>query len=268
MDFGISTRCFGTAPVTLDVLERLRRAEFSIIELHAALPGFPYRNRSVLRGIARWFGENKLPAPSLHLPFEDDAISIQPLERQRALDNIKRCLELAEFLPLSYTVLHLGIAGQKFNPVFLDHAYKAVSTIQAFSGVRVLIETLPNEIAAFDRIREFRGVAQIPDLGICYDTGHGEMEGPADAIHLDDGRAGIDEHLWPFEGDRNWPALVERIVSLSFEGRMILEGHDDRLDKAFDGISRLRDLIDEARSSIEEFRLKYKLPAPRQEDEE
>lgn len=60
----------------------------------------------------------------------------------------------------------------------------------------------------FDRIREFGTAGQIPDLGICYDTGHGEMDGPADAMHH------------------------------------------------------------EARNSIEEFRLRYKLPAPRREDEE
>ena len=56
-------------------------------------------------------------------------------------------------------------------------------------------------------------------------------------------------------------------ISESFEGPLILEAEDDRLNKASDCRSRLEDMIDEARNSIEEFRLKYNLPAPQKEDE-
>ncbi len=148
-----------------------------------------------------------------------------------------------------------------------DHAYAAIATIQSFAGTRVLVETLSNDIATFPRILEFKTAAQIPNLGICYDTGHGEMDGSADAIHLNDNDGSSDNHLWPFDGTRNWPAFVERIISESFEGPLIFEAGDDRLNKASDCRSRLEDMIDEARNSIEEFRLKYNLSAPQKEDE-
>ena len=270
MDFGISTSCFGTTALTPDLLGRLRRAEFRTIELHAVLPGFNYHNRSVARSVARWFADVELPSPSLHLPVErpgEDILSPRPVERQRAHDEVKRCLEVCDLMPVRFAVLHLGGADQRFNPVVFDHAYAAIAVIQSFAGVRVLLETLPNDIATFDRIREFGNAAQIPNIGICYDTGHGEMDGQPDAIHLDD-NTNNDDHLWPFEGNRDWPALVERIVLSEFEGPLILEAHDDRLDRASESRSRLRDLFDEARNSIEEFRLKYKLPVPRQEGEE
>ena len=270
MDFGISTRCFGTTPLTLDLLERLRRAEFNKIELHAALPGFDYHNRSLIRSVARWFAENALPPPSLHLPVAspgEDVIGDRPVERQRALDAIKRCLELGDVMGLTFVVLHLGSPGQAFNPVVFDHAYAAIATIQSFAGTRVLVETLSNDIATFPRIQEFKTVAQIPNLGICYDTGHGEFDGSADAIHLNDNDGNSDNHLWPFDGRRNWPAFVERIVSESFEGPLIFEAGDDRLNKASDCRSRLEDMMEEARNSVEEFRLKYNLSAPQKEDE-
>lgn len=270
MDIGISTRCFGTTPLTLDVLERLRQAKFKDIELHATLPGFNYQSRALLRDIARWFGENELPSPSLHLPYgvpDENIIGSRQVERQRGLDAMKRCLELGDALPLKFVVLHLGEPGEKFNPVVFDHAYAAIAAIQSFAGARVLIETLSNDIATFDRIQEFKAAAQVPNVGICYDTGHGEMDGKADAIHLDDNNGHDDDHLLPFEGIRDWPALVERILLSSFEGPLILEPQDDRLEKATDSRSRLRDLIDEGRNSIEEFRLKYKLPAPQEEEE-
>ena len=63
------------------------------------------------------------------------------------------------------------------------------------------------------------------------------------------------------------PAFVEKIVSEAFEGPLIFEAGDDRLNKASDCRSRLEDMIDEARNSVEEFRLKYNLSAPQKEDE-
>jgi sugar phosphate isomerase/epimerase len=270
MDFGISTKCFGATPLTVDLLERLPRAEFRVIEIHGVLPGFNYHNRSMVRNLVRWFADVELPPPSLHLPTGrpgEGVLSPRPIERQRALDEIKRCLELCDLMPLRFAVLHLGTEGEKFNPVVLEHAYTVVATIQSFAGVRVLLETLSNDIATFERIHEFRNAAQIPNIGICYDTGHGEMDGKPDAIHLDDNNGDGDDHLFPFEGTRNWPALVEHIVLSEFDGPMIFEGHDDRFDKASDSRSRLRDLFDEARNSIEEFRMKYRLPVPKKDEE-
>ena len=115
---------------------------------------------------------------------------------------------------------------------------------------------------------DVRLAAQIPNLGICYDTGHGELEGAADAIHLDDNAGEGDLHLLPFDGTRNWPGLIEQLAVSAYDGPLILEANDVSLDKAIDCRSRLRDLVDEARSSLEEFRLKHKLPEPRQEDDE
>jgi len=255
IDAGISTRCFGTAPLTPLMLERLQRAKFTEIELHASLAGLDYHNRSSIRDVVRWFHENEMPNPSLHLPFEKDVLAISRFDRQAALDEIKRCLEINDLLPLKYAVLHLGEPGREFNPVVLEYAYAAVATVQSFSGVRVLLETLSNDVATFDRIGDFRNAAQLSNVGICYDTGHGEMEGACDAIHLKD-------------DNRDWPAFIESLVLSSFDGPMTIELENDTLGKASDLRSRLTDLKDEAAGSIEEFRLKYKLPVPRSEEEE
>jgi sugar phosphate isomerase/epimerase len=268
MDFGISTRCFGTTRLSRELLERLRRAEFGHIEIHAALPAFDYRVRSLNREVSQWFRDNEMAPPSLHLPFEEDILAARHIERQRALDEIKRCLELSDLMPLKYAVLHIGTTGQAYNPVQFEHAYAVLSTIQSFAGLRVLIETLDNQIATFERISEFKAASQIAGVGICYDTGHGDLDGPTDAIHANDNDGNNDDHLWPFEGSRNWPALVERLVLSSFEGPIILEGSNEQLERATSARSRLRDLWDDARNSIEEFRLRHKLPQPKQEEDE
>ena len=67
------------------------------------------------------------------------------------------------------------------------------------------------------------------------------------------------DHLWPFEGTINWPALIEKFVVAEYRGEFIFETRSDDLGKGGVVRSRLEELWDEAQSSLEEFRLKYKL---------
>ncbi|HEX5000005.1 MAG TPA: sugar phosphate isomerase/epimerase family protein [Terriglobia bacterium] len=286
MEFGVSTRLCYSDRLDVDQLERFRRAGFGRIEIYGNAPHFDYRSRQLRQGIARWFEENELPPPSLHLPFEErvspdytktlSALAPESGARQEAMDEIKRCLELAERLRLAYVTLHLGVPGQPFSPACFDHAYAAVAQIQAFSGVRVLIENIPNEISTLSRIRELIVVADLPETGICYDTAHGpssrgldfgsEGAGPVVALQLSDRMAPIGsgdepERLWPFEGKIRWPAFIEKLALSSFDGPLIFET-DGGIGKAHDVCRRLDELRAEAENSIDEFRLKYRLPVP------
>jgi sugar phosphate isomerase/epimerase len=273
MQFGISTQIYRARPVTVDLLESIRRAGYEHFELFCCRPHLDFHNRSLLRAIGGWFQENALPSPSLHLPFVENIgptqrtwISVlEPERRHReaALDEIKRSLELADQVPLSYVVLHLGNPREEFSPVAFEHAYAAIAQIRAFAGVEVMIENIPNEISTLERIEEFRTIAQLPELGICYDTGHGHLQGASPAFervrttHMHDNHGEKDEHLWPFEGTLDWPALIEKLVVANYNGPFMFEARGEELSKSSEVKSRLRDLWDEAQNSIEEFRLKY-----------
>src|SRR5262245_44800047 len=78
MNFGISTQIRRAEPVTVDLLESLRRVGYDQFELFCNRPHVDFHNRSLMRGIGRWFQENALPAPSLHLPFVEN---VSPKER-------------------------------------------------------------------------------------------------------------------------------------------------------------------------------------------
>ncbi len=275
MDFGISTQIHREQPVTVDLMESIRRAGYEGFELFCNRPHLDYHDRSLLRSIGRWFQGNSLPAPSLHLPFVENVgptqriwISVlDPERRQReaALDEIKRSLELAEHVSLSYAVLHLGNPKDKFNPVAFEYAYTAVTQVRAFAGVDVMIENIPNEISTIERIEEFKSVAGISSIGICYDTGHGHLQGTtsgfehARTAHVHDNHGEKDEHLWPFEGTLDWPSLIEKLVLASYEGPLVFEVRGGDLSKGGEARGRLQDLWDEATDSIEEYRLKYKI---------
>jgi sugar phosphate isomerase/epimerase len=276
MEFGISTQIYRDRPVTVDLLESLRKAGFERFELFCNRPHLDFHDRSLLRGIGRWFQENALPSPSLHLPFVENVgpshrIRISVLEAERrhretALDEIKRSLEFAEHVPPAYAVMHLGNPNDTFSPVMFDYAYAAISQIRAFAGVEVIIENIPNEISSLERIEEFRTVSQLQDIGICYDVGHGHLRNEVlndlafiRATHIHDNQGEKDEHLWAFEGTVDWPALVEKLVVANYTGPLVFEARGAEPAKGGDVRSRLQDLWDEARNSIEEFRLKYRL---------
>jgi hypothetical protein len=262
----------------VDLLERMRLMEFRLLEIHANRVDFDFHDKSLIRGVARWFEENEMPAPSLHLPFEENwqtgekrPLSVLDPElrrREYVMDEIKRCLVLGERLALAHVVLHLGVAGQEFNPVMFDYAYAAVATIERFAGVRVLIENLANDISTVARLREFKTVSGLQSVGICYDTGHAHLEkdkvlpdvlDDIQAIHIDDNDGRADNHAWPFEGTTNWPRFAEQLVVSGFAFPLILEPDDERLERAKDCRSRLIELLQEAAVSLEEFRLKHKL---------
>jgi sugar phosphate isomerase/epimerase len=276
MRFGISTQIHRRQSVTVELLESIRRAGYENIELFCNRPHLDFHNRSLIRAIGRWFQENALPSPSLHLPFVENVsptqrnwISVlEPERRHReaALDEIKRSLELADQIRLSYVVLHLGNPREKFTPVAFEHAYAAIAQIRGLADVDVMIENIPNEISTLERIHEFKTASQISEVGICYDTGHGHLQGASPAfdevptMHLHDNNGEKDEHLWPFEGTLDWPALIEKLVVADYKGPFMFEARGDELSKGNEVRSRLQDLWDEAQNSIEEYRLKYGIP--------
>jgi len=273
MRFGISTQIYRGQPVTVDLLESIRRAGYEHFELFSNRPHLDFHNRSLLRSIGRWFRDNALPSPSLHLPFVENVgpasriwfSVVEPERRHResALDEIKRSLELVDHVPLAYVVLHLGNPQDKFSPVAFDYAYTAVAEIRAFAGVEVMIENIPNEISTLDRIEEFRMISQLSDIGVCYDTGHAHLQGTAPifdhvrATHLHDNGGERDEHLWPFEGTVDWPALIEKLFVANYKGHFTFEARGEELSKGDEVKRRLQDLWYEAENSIEEYRLKY-----------
>jgi sugar phosphate isomerase/epimerase len=211
MDFGISTQFHRKKRVTVDLLESLRKAGYNRIELFCNRPHIDFHDRNLLRAFGRWFEENALPAPSIHLPFLEDTGSerrwITPLHperrlREAAMDEMKRCLELAERVHPEYVVMHLGNPGESFNPLCFEYAYAAIFQIRQFSGVKVMVENIPNEISTIERLQEFRQLSDLSEIGICYDTGHGHLQGVTgdlafvNATHVHDNHGESDEHIF------------------------------------------------------------------------
>lgn len=280
MEFGVSTFGWGAGPLDAAILERIRQSGWGKIELFANLPHLDYANPRIRRDLAGWVSGSGVRKFDLHLPFFErtgprrvrwiSALHEDERERQYAIDETRRALELAELFPVENVVVHLGLPQQPFGPVLFDYAYRLVDTIRSFAGVHVLLETLGNEIATPAKLGEFLDVTRFSGVGICHDLAHTPLDGtmlePVTRVHLSDPGAGADRHLLGANDDETWASLVETLVRFGYPGDVVFEVAEMDLDRIGGVRSRIVDLIDEARHSPEEFRNRHRLAHPVSEE--
>ncbi len=138
---------------------------------------------------------------------------IDPDKRRRieALDEIKRALEVAEILPFSFLVQHIGNSNEYFDEHKFDYAMTAIEHLRAFAkplGVTVLVENIPNELSTPEKLIELLQTAHFQDVGVCFDLGHAHMMSRVHqafdvlkdrirSTHVHDNDAAQDSHLFP-----------------------------------------------------------------------
>ncbi|MBW4028193.1 MAG: sugar phosphate isomerase/epimerase [Acidobacteria bacterium] len=253
MRSGFSTYVFLQHRLHPGLLEALHRSGAETIEVAAARHHFDYTDRSAVREIAEWFRSNPVKA-TLHQPLYADAqwsrhvaptlnvIDVEKSRRIDAMDEVKRALEAAEQVPFAAIVLHLGVREDTWSQRSLEHSLTAIEHLKAFAhpmGVKVLLENLHNEIATPEHLLEILKVGHFDTVGICLDLGHAHLSDLAIAesfallkpriaeIHWHDNHGVRDEHLWPGEGDIDWPATAALLRELPTSTPAILEiGHE------------------------------------------
>ncbi len=244
----ISTHVFLRQRLHPGLLDLVTRGGAEGIELFAARQHFDYTDRSHVREIAEWFQSSSVVPFSMHAPLFPDmemgrggapAVNvIHPDKSHRidAMDEVKRALEAAEQLPLKYLVLHLGEREDTWNARTLEHSLTAIEHLQAFArplGVTLLIENMQNEVTAPQNILEILATGHFADVGVCLDLGHAHLgEGiPAVVVslkdrvrstHIHDNEGDKDSHLWPGEGNIDWPAtMLELKAAPNLEGGVL-----------------------------------------------
>ena len=251
------------------LLERIENAGFPLVEIFCARQHLDYRNHNQVLDVAAWFSDNQLKLHSLHLPMYRDEvwgksgpqarISITETEKSRridAVDEIKRALEIADSIPLSYAVLHVGVAEEEYDLGKMDAALSSVEHLRLFArnrGVSLLLENIPNELSTPDRLLMLIHELRFPDLGVCFDSGHAHMsEGVTEVFeklrplvhstHLHDNLGDKDAHLFPFEGSIDWKALGSGMRAANGDFPWLLEIRDP--SGAADPLARAREVLE------------------------
>src|SRR5437870_9401333 len=197
----ISTYIYVKERLHPGLLDKLASGGAQAIEIFGARQHLDYANRKQhVREIADWFRTSGIPLHSVHAPLYADyewgrtgappinVASTDRAARIEAMDEIKRALEIAEQIPFRYLVQHLGTGNETFDDRKFEAAMTSIEHLRAFAkplGVRILLENIPNEMSAPDRLVELIQTSHFDDVGVCFDVGHAHiMSNVAEAFEI------------------------------------------------------------------------------------
>jgi sugar phosphate isomerase/epimerase len=270
MEHVLSTHLFLRNRLTTVWLERIWHAGFASVELFCARQHVDYRDKAQIAELGHWFRDSTLKMHSLHAPlFSDDYAGrsgpqaivdiTEPTKTRRlaAVDEVKRAIEIAEYVPFRYLICHLGVIDQEWQESRWDSGFSSLEELKVFAGqrgVEVLIENIPNAMSNAERLNEFLAQTHL-NLGYCFDVGHAQMSRgiayefdlmkdriKTTNIHDNDGKT--DQHLFPGKGIIDWPKAMALLQSRGEQLPLMLELSDT---------GTMEHPVDEARRSIEKL---------------
>jgi sugar phosphate isomerase/epimerase len=234
------------------MLSKIEQAGIPSVEIFCARQHLDYYNKEQIAELGHWFRDSRVKMHSLHAPMYTDEIwgrsgphsvitITEPLKGQRlkAVDEIKRALEIAEVIPFRYLIQHIGVGGEEFDLRKFDAAFSALEELSLFArqrGVEVLLENIPNELSSAERLQQFDEITHL-GLNFVFDTGHANMhEGVASAFglmkdrirstHIHDNNGKDDVHLFPFlssGGTIDWRKTMQLFRSCPDQFPLVLE---------------------------------------------
>jgi sugar phosphate isomerase/epimerase len=230
----LSTYLFIKRKLTPGLLTEIARHGIDAVEIFCARAHFNYQSTDVVREIGAALRDHNLKLHALHSPSERDfnpmhessaPLSICDPERVRrleAVDEIKRALDVAEYMPFPYLVQHLGSSRDTADERRFEAAFSSLEHLHIFAkerGVTLALENTPGELATPAHLRQFIVGTRLTDLRMCFDIGHAHIEDGVLASlepmreflvtsHIHDNHGEKDEHLLPYEGTIEWKTAL------------------------------------------------------------
>jgi sugar phosphate isomerase/epimerase len=250
----ISTYIYVKERLHPGLLDKLVSGGAQAIEIFGARQHLDYANRRQhVREISDWFRASGVPLHSVHAPLYSDydwgrtgssplnVASTDRAARIEAMDEIKRAIEVAEHIPFRFLIQHIGLPNESFNDRKFEAAMTSIEHLRAFAkplGVRVLLENIPNELSAPERLVELIRTSHFDDVGVCFDTGHAHMMSDVpsafetvksyiQSTHIHDNTKDRDSHLWPGDGSIDWKQTLELLADTPHKPPLLLEIEDN-----------------------------------------
>lgn len=250
--FGLSTHLFHTRRLTHEDITRVHDAGFPLIELFATRTHIDYHDPRAIDTLRDWLSVDGVEIWSVHLPITagiHDGVWGRALSNasadaatcELALRETSAAIAAAGTLGANVVVLHLGVPD--------DHARGTGDNVESAAArmldpivdacrqarVRLAIEVIPNRLSTASAVAAWlESDALVHRAGACLDVGHAHMTGGVvDAIetlggsiittHLHDNRGTSDDHLLPFKGTIDWPAILQALVKTGYDGPLMFE---------------------------------------------
>ena len=214
-------------------LRRIAEAGFTHVHwCHQWDTDFVYQAPEVEQ-IAAWLGEFGLGLTDLHgsAGREKGWCSEREYERLAGLELVTNRIDMAARLGSDVVTMHLP--GEPLEadarPAYwarVQHALDGLEPPARARGVRIALENL-GDPRSFDTIAEVFARYGPETVGLCYDSGHGNisgngldrLEGMRDrliSLHLHDNDASGDQHKLLFSGTVDWKRLAAIIARSSY----------------------------------------------------
>jgi sugar phosphate isomerase/epimerase len=238
----LSTYLFISRKLTPELLGLIAGAGFQGLEIFCTRSHFEYSIRPEVRAIAAALEKHQLQLASLHAPTSRDIsamresgtpLSICEVERVRrveAMDELKRVIDVAEELPYSRLILHMGGHRETADPRKRDAAFSSLEHLILHAhhvGVTICVENTLSEMGDPHYLRTFVDETRLAGLRFNFDIGHAHLaELPeserieksfsplrdlVSSVHLHDNHGEKDEHLSPYEGSIDWPTAIKTL---------------------------------------------------------
>ena len=184
--------------------------------------------------------QHHLQLVSLHAPTSRDTsamresgmpLSICEVERVRrieAMDELKRVIDVADDLPYSRLIVHMGGSREMADQRKRDAAFSTLEHLilhAHHAGVTICVENTTSEMGAPAYLRAFVDETRLSGLRFNFDIGHAYLAELPEAerieksfaplcdlvssVHLHDNHGDKDEHLPPYDGTIDWPATIK-----------------------------------------------------------
>jgi sugar phosphate isomerase/epimerase len=238
----LSTYLFLSRKLTRELLGQIADAGFQGVEIFCSRAHFDYTSKAEIREMARALGDNRLTLASLHAPTSRDLsttreggqpLSICEVERVRrieAMDELKRAIDVAEDLPFSRMIFHMGGSRETHDMRKRDAAFSTLEHLilhAHHAGVTICVENTTSEMGDPAYLRAFVDETRLTGLRFNFDVGHAHLaDGPEEGriekgfaplrdlvagVHIHDNHGDNDEHLPPYNGTIDWSAAVQTL---------------------------------------------------------
>ena len=238
----LSTYLFLSRKLTRELLGQIADAGFQGVEIFCSRAHFDYNSKAEIREMGRALADHRLALASLHAPTSRDLsatreggqpLSICEVERVRrieAMDELKRAIDVAEDLPFSRMIFHMGGSRETHDLRKRDAAFSTLEHLilhARHAGVTICVENTTSEMGDPAYLRAFVDETRLTGLRFNFDVGHAHLaDGPEEeriekgfaplrelvaGVHIHDNHGDNDEHLPPYDGSIDWPAAVKTL---------------------------------------------------------
>jgi sugar phosphate isomerase/epimerase len=277
----LSTYMFVSRKLTPELLGLIAGAGFQGLEIFCARSHFEYAMKPEVRAMTAALEQHHLQLVSLHAPTSRDIsamreggtpISICEIERVRrieAMDELKRVIDVADDLPYSRLILHMGGPRETADPRKRDAAFSSLEHLilhARHSGVTIGVENTLSEMGDPHYLRAFVDETRLTGIRFNFDIGHAHLAELPEAerieksfaplrdlvssVHLHDNHGEKDEHLPPYDGSIDWPTAIK---TLQFAAQASLPMVLELKEKTGPEAPSAAEQLDAARRSMDRY---------------